>query len=202
MKKTLGVQSFRFHGSLEFLKSMRKVMREELSKASDTKRKEKLRRVKGTDLFRRKTLFELLEGSLPSKYVSISVLGELKTPGGVPRIIKAVDKLRYGIRPRKAAKPLSLAATVYANTIWALARYQTRMAIEWLAKELRHPPFVPELIFRLLSALESTPKAKQYVGFEILKRSCDWKSKKEWVRVEWLLRSGRGQMILGPPEKK
>jgi hypothetical protein len=84
MKKTLRVQSFRFHGNLEFLKSMRKVIREELSKASDTKIKGKLRRVKGTDLFRRKTLFELLEGSLPSKYLGISVLGELKTPGVYP----------------------------------------------------------------------------------------------------------------------
>lgn len=192
MKKGLETKLITYRANADVVKKMRRAIREELRKARDATGKEKALASRKGFLFTRKVLFDLLEDDLPNVYLAISILGQLRLPGGVPRIIKAVDKLRRGIRPRKKGKSLSLAARVYKIAIWTLIRYETKSAIEWLGEQMLELPREPVLIIDLITALNSSRKAKQYIGFEILKVSSGKKT--EFMEIEYSLHDHRYNM--------
>jgi hypothetical protein len=203
IKKALRAKLITYHTNQDIVRKMRRVIQEEFHKAHDATRTQKSFSTNKTILFRRKQLFELLEDDLPNVYLAVAVLGELKTPGGVSRIIKAVDKIRHEIRPQKKPKPLSLAARVYKIAIWAFVRYETRTAIKWLADQFSKLPPEFELIENLLLALNSSRKAKQYVGFQILKISSG--RKEEFLEITYTLYGRRYQMrmeVVGSTKKK
>ncbi len=183
-------------------RSLRKILREELSTPTNTLDLKKYASNAFPSIFERKHLFRILDhefGPSYEGYLAISVLGELKYRGSAPRIIHFIESLRKA----KNKKTLSDVDHFFRAAVKSLSKIQTKTALNWLADEFLNDNQNEFNKMILFFSIGSAGTAKKYLGFEITgKDSIEKVDGSSVATTLFLIRGKRGKLVLhlGAPE--
>lgn len=152
--------------SIQHLKpELRRVFREELSKAGFKEPIEKQNKNIFPSLFDRRRLISTLElskGGPRDIYLSIRLLGELRYRGSTKAIIKSVERLKKNT-PKKHKQKFYY--DFYFPAVESLSKIGTKEALEWLASEFFKDDEENPLPFIIFSAIAGSKNSKRYIGF-------------------------------------